>query len=106
MAIGRRSGEAFLAWIDLGETERLYLEGAEDFDRLTGLSAETIQTKDVTGNITLRSVDVVEAIDNAWANQQRNPQYTIKFRFLTTSGIGGGTRRALRRRDWWVAPVA
>ncbi|WP_158930097.1 hypothetical protein [Acidisphaera sp. S103] len=77
-----------LAWIDLGETERLYLEGAEDFDRVTGLFAETIQAKDVAGNITLRSGDVIEAIDNAWAHQQRNPRYAIKFRFLTTAGIG------------------
>ena len=76
-----------LAWMDLGETERLYLEGAEDIDRISGLTAETIQVKDVVGNITLRSGDVVEAIDNAWAHQQRNPRHTIKFRFLTTARI-------------------
>ncbi len=77
-----------LAWTDLGDTERLYLEGAEDLDRVSGLGAETIQVKDVKGNITLRSGDVIEAIDNAWAHQQRNPRHTIKFRFLTTAGIG------------------
>jgi hypothetical protein len=77
-----------LVWMDLGETERLYLEGAEDIDRISGLAAETIQVKDVSGNITLRSPDVIEAIDNGWANQQRNPRYTIRFRFLTTSKIG------------------
>ena len=77
-----------LAWIELGETERLYLEGAEDFDRVSGSVAEAVQVKDTTGNITLRSSDVIEAIDNAWAHQQRNPRHTIKFRFLTTAGIG------------------
>jgi hypothetical protein len=77
-----------LAWMELGETERLYLEGAEDFDRISGLAAETIQVKNVVGNITLRSGDVIEAIDNAWAHQSRNPRHTIKFRFLTTAGIG------------------
>lgn len=77
-----------LAWMELSETERLYLEGAEDIDRVSGLNAETIQVKDVAGNITLRSGDVIEAIDNAWAHQQRNPRHTIKFRFLTTAGIG------------------
>jgi len=77
-----------LAWMELGETERLYLEGAEDFDRISGLAAETVQVKNVAGNITLRSGDVIEAIDNAWAHQQRNPRHTIKFRFLTTAGIG------------------
>lgn len=77
-----------LVWMDLGERERLYLEGAEDIDRISGLAAETIQVKDVSGNITLRSKDVIEAIDNAWAHQQRNPRHTIKFRFLTIAGIG------------------
>jgi hypothetical protein len=79
---------SFLAWMDLSETERLYLEGAEDFDRISGLAAETVQVKNVAGNITLRSGDVIEAIDNAWTHQQRNPRHTIKFRFLTTAGIG------------------
>ncbi|HZV04872.1 MAG TPA: hypothetical protein VE999_07300 [Gemmataceae bacterium] len=73
-----------LAWMDLGEAERLYLEGAEDFDRDSGLGAGTVQVKDVTGNVTLRSSDVIESIDNAWAHRQRNPRHTIKFRFLTT----------------------
>jgi hypothetical protein len=77
-----------LVWMDLGDAERLYLEGAEDIDRIEGLAAETVQVKDVSGNITLRSGDVIEAIDNAWAHQLRNPRYTIKFRFLTTAGIG------------------
>jgi hypothetical protein len=77
-----------LAWVELGETERLYLEGAEDIDCVSGLAAETVQVKDTARNITLRSGDVIEAIDNAWAHQQRNKQYTIKFRFLTTAGIG------------------
>ena len=77
-----------LTWIDLGETERLYLEGTEDIDRINASAAETIQVKDVSGNITLRSGDVINAIDNAWAHRQRNPSHTIKFRFLTTAGIG------------------
>ena len=77
-----------LVWMDLGEAERLYLEGAEDIDRVSGLAAETIQVKDVAINVTLRSGDVIEAINNAWAHQQRNPHRTVQFRFLTTSGIG------------------
>ena len=76
-----------LAWTDLGDAERLYLEGAEDIDRVSGLAAETIQIKDVQGNITLRSGDVIEAINNAWAHRQRNPTRSIRFRFLTTSRI-------------------
>jgi hypothetical protein len=77
-----------LAWMELGESEWLFLEGAEDFDRISGLAAETVQVKDVPGNVTLRSGDVVEAIDNAWDHRQRNPRHTIRYRFLTTAGIG------------------
>jgi tetratricopeptide (TPR) repeat protein len=87
-----------LVWLELGASERLYLEGAEDLDRVSGHDAETIQVKDTAGNITLRSSDVVEAIDNAFGHQQRNPQRTIRFRFLTTSGIGSEQGAPFRDR--------
>jgi hypothetical protein len=86
-----------LVWLELGTTERLYLEGAEDLDRVRGVDAETIQVKDTAGNITLRSSDVIEAIDNAFGHQQRNAQRTIRFRFLTTSGVG--SERGVPFRD-------
>ena len=60
-----------LIWLRLENGERLYLEGAEDIDVIHGSAAETIQVKATKENITLRSPDVVEAIDNAWLNQQR-----------------------------------
>ncbi|MGH8210983.1 MAG: hypothetical protein ACREU6_15600, partial [Steroidobacteraceae bacterium] len=85
-------------WLELGATERLYLEGAEDLDRVSGLDAETVQVKDTAGNITLRSPDVVEAIDNAFGHQQRNPQRTIRFRFLTTSAVGSEQGAPFRDR--------
>lgn len=87
-----------LVWLDLGPTERLYLEGAEDLDRVSGLHAETVQVKDTAGNITLRSPDVIEAIDNAFGHRQRNPQRTIRFRFLTTSGVGSEQGAPFRDR--------
>jgi tetratricopeptide (TPR) repeat protein len=87
-----------LVWLELGSTERLYLEGAEDLDRVSGLDAETIQVKDTAGNITLRSADVIEAIGNAFGHQQRNPLHTIRFRFLTTSGVGSEQGAPFRDR--------
>jgi hypothetical protein len=77
-----------LIWLDLGESERLYLEGAEDIDRVSGINAETIQVKDTAANVTLRSPAVIEAIDHAWIHAQKNPRYAIKLRFLTSAGIG------------------
>ena len=77
-----------LIWLRLEDGERLYLEGAEDIDVVHGPAAETVQVKATKGNITLRSNDVVEAIDNAWLNQQRNRDRLIRYRFLTNADIG------------------
>ena len=77
-----------LIWLRLGEGERLYLEGAEDIDVIHGPAAETIQVKVTKGNITLRSADIVEAINNAWLNQQRNRDRAIRYRLLTNASIG------------------
>ncbi len=75
-------------WINLDEGEKLYLEGAEDFDRLTEAEAISTQVKDTPSQkITLRSKDVVAAINNYWTLQERNASKSIQFRFLTTSEI-------------------
>jgi hypothetical protein len=76
-----------LAWIQLDETERLFLEGAEDIDIISGSSAETIQIKDTARKITLRSSDAMDAINNAWEHQRRNPRHRVRFRLLTTAQI-------------------
>jgi tetratricopeptide (TPR) repeat protein len=77
-------------WLDLGDREELYLEGAEDLDRVTGQDALVEQVKDTagSGNITLRTVSVIEAINNYWNHRDRNPDHRVSFRYLTTSGIG------------------
>ena len=76
------------AWLELRDDERLYLEGAEDFDVALPDAATAVQVKDTAANVTLRSPDVKEAIQNYWTTRTNNPRRTIKFRFLTTSGIG------------------
>ena len=77
-----------LAWLDLGDDERLFLEGAEDFDRIGPTNAEVVQAKDVEGNVTLPSEDVLEAIGHAWEHRQRNRGRAVRFRFLSTGGSG------------------
>jgi hypothetical protein len=81
---------SMLVWLDLGADEQLYLEGAEDLDRIQDGDAVTEQVKDTigSGNITLRTLSVVEAINNFWVHRSRNPEMTIRFRYVTTSGIG------------------
>jgi hypothetical protein len=77
-----------LAWTKLGANETLFLEGAEDFDKVTADSAETVQVKDVKGSITLRSKDVADAISNFFEHKARNRDRSIRFRFVTIGTIG------------------
>ena len=75
------------AWLDLAEDEILYLEGAEDFDRVSDDTATAVQVKDTQHNITLRS-QVNDAISHYWELQTNHPDQSVKFRFLTRSKIG------------------
>jgi len=85
--------QSVLAWMRLKESEILFLEGAEDFDIHEGNAVETTQVKDTakSGPITLRSSDVVKAINNFWKHRQLNPDKEIRLRFLTTSIPGQET---------------
>ena len=76
------------AWLDLDKDEVLYLEGAEDFDKISGDTATAVQVKDTQHKITLRSQEVNDAINNYWELQANNPDLNVKYRFLTRSQIG------------------
>jgi tetratricopeptide (TPR) repeat protein len=80
--------QSVLAWMLLKENELLVLEGAEDFDVYNSFSVVTTQVKDVASNITLRTADVIDTLNNHWANKEKNPDYDIILRFLTTSEAG------------------
>ena len=78
------------AWLDLEDGQILILEGAEDLDRIDAAGALVEQVKDTvgSGNLTLRSANALAAIGNFWSHRERNPGTAIRFRYLTTSGIG------------------
>ena len=76
------------AWLDLADKEVLYLEGAEDFDRISGETATAVQVKDTQRKITLRSQEVNDAINHYWELRTNNPDCRVKFRLLTRSKIG------------------
>ena len=76
------------AWLDLADDERLYLEGAEDFDRISDDTATATQVKHTQHNITLRSQEVNDAINNYWELRTNNHRLKVKYRFLTRSQIG------------------
>ncbi|WP_162159611.1 ATP-binding protein [Cystobacter fuscus] len=82
---------SLLAWLNLGEGEVLYLEGAEDFDKIKPDGSTVVtQVKDTaaSGSLTLRTSGAVEAISNYWAHRERNHGRRIHFDYLTTSVIG------------------
>jgi hypothetical protein len=84
------------AWIRLPPQGRLYLEIAEDYAEVLRNPAnlEDIlrawQVKDTreSGNVTLNSQDVRDAIEHLFALQKSNPGRTVHLTFLTTSAIG------------------
>lgn len=93
-------------WVSLNPKEVLFLEKAEDFDVIGEGTAETIQVKDTSrsGKITLNSASVLEAISNFWTHQQKNPNYHILFRYLTTSPRGMEKSEpfdGVRGLDYW-----
>jgi hypothetical protein len=55
-------------WLTLVAGEVLFLEVAEDFDRVSTTSAVATQVKNVESGtrLTLRSTDAVAAIDSCW----------------------------------------
>ena len=76
------------AWLDLADNEILYLEGAEDFDRVSDNTATAVQVKDTQHKITLRSKEVNDAIDHYWELRTNHPDRSVKFCLLTRSKIG------------------
>lgn len=100
--------QSVLAWMRLKEADVLYLEAAEDFDVHKVDSVTVTPVKDTAGSgpITLRSADVVDAINNYWRHKQLNPDRTIRMRFLTTAIPGqekgitfGEVRKGI---DYWT----
>jgi len=80
--------QSILAWISLGESEILVLEGAEDFDIHNDLTVKTTQVKNVAANLTLRSKAVIDTLNNYWSCCENNSDYKIVLHFLTTAEPG------------------
>ncbi|MFZ3123426.1 MAG: ATP-binding protein [Thermodesulfovibrionales bacterium] len=76
-------------WLSLSEGEALFIEGAEDIDKLGLGRAKTTQVKDIqSGSVTLNSDEVIDAIKHYWEHKNLNPKVKIIYRFLTTAERG------------------
>ena len=75
------------AWLDLADNDILYLEVAEDFDIESDGTFTATQVKHTQDNITLRSQQVIDGINNYWKLRTNNRDRRVKFRLLTKSKI-------------------
>jgi hypothetical protein len=77
-------------WLTLASGDVLFLEVAEDFDRVSATGAVATQVKNVESGtrLTLRSASAVAAIDSCWQLSQSNPGRKLRVNFLTTAAAG------------------
>ncbi len=99
---------AALAWIDISQEGKLYLEVAEDYAIVAKDALQLTQVKDTkqSGTVTLNSTGIRKAIRAFVKLVEMNPGIDIEFHFMTTSEIG--TERNLADRlsgtaglDYW-----
>ncbi len=75
------------AWLTLEDDEVIFLEGAEDIDRVNFTATTTIQVKRTQEAVSLNTQRARDAIRNFWATSERSPERYIRYVYLTTSGI-------------------
>lgn len=75
------------SWVMLADNEVLFLEGAEDIDRVSSSETTTVQVKRTEDSVSLNTQNVRDAIRNFWATAERSPDRQVKFVYLTTSNI-------------------
>ena len=94
---------AALAWLDIDEHGRLFLEVAEDYAIIAKDALDAVQVKDTerSGSITLNSASVRNAVAAFVDLTERNPAVQVDLRFFTTSEIG--TEQAIADRPAGVA---
>ena len=92
-----------LAWLDIDEHGRLFLEVAEDYAIIAGQALDAVQVKDTerSGSITLNSPSVRNAVAAFIDLTARNPAIQVDLRFFTTSEIG--TEQAVADRPAGMA---
>ena len=89
---------AALAWLDIKDNGRLFLEVAEDYATVANRKLEVNQVKHTRSSATVTLMDkgVRNAVAAFVGHVQRNPNHDVTLRYLTTSEIG--TERAIDNR--------
>jgi hypothetical protein len=81
---------AALAWLDVDENGRIYLEVAEDYATVAQKSLDATQVKDTAGSgpVTLNNKAVRDAVDAFVRLTANNKDRRVQLRYLTTASIG------------------
>jgi hypothetical protein len=81
---------AALAWLDLDDRGKVYLEVAEDYATVAQRSLDAVQVKDTaeSGSVTLNTEAVREAINAFVTLAASNKDRHVQLRYFTTSPIG------------------
>ena len=87
-----------LAWLDIDEHGRLFLEVAEDYAIVAEQALDAVQVKDTesSGSVTLNSASVRNAVAAFVDLTERNLAIQVDLRFFTTSETG--TEQAIADR--------
>jgi tetratricopeptide (TPR) repeat protein len=93
-----------LHWLKIAPNTSLELECGEDIDLIEeGVEGGDLwtleQVKKRTSPLTLQSPDAIKAISNFCEHKAQNPQIRLRFRYITTSGIG-------KERNWHLSGTA
>ncbi len=82
--------QSVLAWLNLGDSDILLLEVAEDHAVLRESLVSQTQIKDdkASGSMTLRSDSAISLINSHWDLQKTNPDKTVHSALLTTAEFG------------------
>jgi hypothetical protein len=81
---------AALAWLDVDENTRIYLEVAEDYATVAQRSLDATQVKDTagSGSVTLNTEAVRDAVDAFVRLTANNQDRRVQLRYLTTAPMG------------------
>jgi hypothetical protein len=79
-----------LAWIDVSENDRIFLEVAEDYATVARDALRAVQVKDTaaSGAATLNTPGIRDAVGSFVDLASRNPDRRVMLRYFTTSPIG------------------
>lgn len=74
------------AWLQLQSVDEvIYLEGAEDLDKVGADEATAGQIKHEAASISLNNKRAHEALENFWALSEREPNRHVDFHYMTTA---------------------